>query len=393
MTARWLRLVVVGLAALFWSPAAQSPGRRLSPPSPKALPPAASLDWPAQMGRVPSKDSQGAQPAAGGFWLHGGGAHLRLTRSGVELNGWRFQYLDSTADAPPVPTAQGKRVAYERSGGVVEWYESTDRGVEQGFTVRERPSGALSVRGRVESPHPARRIEGGWAFGELRYTELHAYDATGRPLPATMAWEESTKVLALRIEAAALESATFPVVIDPLLSSAAWSVDPTDQAGASFGFQVSGVGDVNGDGYGDVVVGASSWDGAAMHEGRAYLFLGSAAGLSTLPAWTADPTDEISAGFGVSATGAGDVNGDGYADVLVGAAGASGSSLKEGRAYLYLGSAAGLGLAPAWIAEPTNQTGAFFGGTLASAGDVNGDGYADVAVGAVTFDGANSNEG
>ena len=78
---------------------------------------------------------------------------------------------------------------------------------------------------------------------------------------------------------------------------------------------------------------------------------------------------------------AGDVNGDGYADVIVGAAHYDNGQTDEGRAFVYHGAATGLGTAAAWTAEG-NQASAVFGVSVGTAGDVNGDGYADVIVGA-----------
>src|SRR5207247_2613703 len=90
------------------------------------------------------------------------------------------------------------------------------------------------------------------------------------------------------------------------------------QATANFGYSVSTAGDVNGDGYSDVIVGAIYYDNGQMNEGRAFVYLGSASGLGTTPAWTAE-SDQASAYFGWSVATAGDVNGDGYSDVIVGA--------------------------------------------------------------------------
>ena len=178
-----------------------------------------------------------------------------------------------------------------------------------------------------------------------------------------------------------------------LTAPAAWLADPTDQLNARFGGSVSGAGDVNGDGFGDVLVGADGWDGEASDEGRAYLYLGTSTGLSTTAAWVSDPTDQTGAGFGNSVSGAGDVNGDGFADVIVGAGRWGLSPGLEGRAYLYLGSATGLSTTPAWTADPTNQANAFFGGSVSGAGDVNGDGFGDVVVGAEAWDGVAMDEG
>jgi hypothetical protein len=162
----------------------------------------------------------------------------------------------------------------------------------------------------------------------------------------------------------------------------AWTAD-SNQAIASFGFSVASAGDVNGDGYSDVVVGASQFDNGEPNEGRAFLYLGRMSGLSPAPSWTAEG-NKLSAGFGSSVASAGDVNRDGYSDVVVGAPSFENGQAGEGRAFLFFGSATGLSVTPAWTAE-SNQAGAFFGNSVASAGDVNGDGYSDVVVGADHF--------
>ena len=77
-------------------------------------------------------------------------------------------------------------------------------------------------------------------------------------------------------------------------------------------------GDVNGDGFSDVIVGAYRYDNEQGNEGRAFVYQGSAAGLANFPDWTAE-SNQPGAQFGVSVGTAGDVNGDGYSDVMVGA--------------------------------------------------------------------------
>jgi hypothetical protein len=170
-----------------------------------------------------------------------------------------------------------------------------------------------------------------------------------------------------------------------LATSAAWTAE-SDQNGASFGYSVATAGDVNGDGYSDVVVGALSYDNGQMDEGRVFVYLGSDAGLATIAAWTAEG-DQAAAGFGISVASAGDVNGDGYGDVIVGADDYDSGQTNEGRAFVYLGSSGGLSPNAAWTAE-SNQDEAGFGFSVAGAGDVNGDGYGDVIVGAFGYDNA-----
>ena len=77
---------------------------------------------------------------------------------------------------------------------------------------------------------------------------------------------------------------------------------------------------------------------------------GTPTSLSATPSWTAEG-EQSGAAFGMAATAAGDVNGDGYGDLIVGASGYDGTFLNGGRALLYLGSASGLASTPAWVVD------------------------------------------
>ena len=169
-----------------------------------------------------------------------------------------------------------------------------------------------------------------------------------------------------------------------------WTAE-INQTGASFGSSVACAGDVNGDGYSDVIVGAKLYTNGEFEEGAVFVFFGSALGLSTTPDWTFE-SDSTGANLGGSVAGAGDVNMDGYSDVIVGAEFYSNGESEEGRAFLFLGDSTGLSVTPDWTAE-IDQTSAGFGGSVASAGDVDMDGYADVIVGAATYNGTETNEG
>lgn len=175
-----------------------------------------------------------------------------------------------------------------------------------------------------------------------------------------------------------------------LETTASWT-KLSNQAQAMFGFSVNTAGDVNGDGYADVIVGAPYWDGGQAYEGGAWVYHGSANGLISAPAWHKE-SDQSNAQFGYAVSTAGDVNGDGYDEVIVGEPYYDSPEEDEGGVWVYAGSAAGLSTAPYW-SKASNQAGARYGWSVGSAGDVNADGYLDIIVGAPYWDGDVEDEG
>jgi hypothetical protein len=162
-----------------------------------------------------------------------------------------------------------------------------------------------------------------------------------------------------------------------------------EAAGDRFGISVAGAGDVNKDGIADVIVGAYQNDAGGVDAGRAYVFYGGKK--------LDDHPDEILTGaaagdaFGFSVAGVGDVNHDGYGDVIVGAYHNGAGGKDAGRAYIYQGGV--LPMEHPALVLTGEAAGDAFGYAVSAAGDVNGDGFADVAVGAYGNDAGGSAAG
>jgi MYXO-CTERM domain-containing protein/uncharacterized protein (TIGR03382 family) len=168
-----------------------------------------------------------------------------------------------------------------------------------------------------------------------------------------------------------------------LETPAGWTISEAD---SNLGLSVAGAGDLNGDGFADVVVGNPDADscagsGAAGGASHAYVFFGSASGLAQNSGWSTDDQSATATCLGASVAGAGDVDGDGYDDLLVGAPGYPNASKPDGRVFLYRGSASGLPTGPNWASTQPGAVGdSRYGMQVAGAGDIDGDGFADVLV-------------
>jgi hypothetical protein len=120
------------------------------------------------------------------------------------------------------------------------------------------------------------------------------------------------------------------------------------QAGAQFGFSVAG-GDINGDGYSDVLVGAPLYDNGESNEGMAFVYYGGSSGIPTNHNWSAQ-SNQANAQFGFSvavfdlvhATDPDQIR-DGYADVVVGAPYYDYVVSNNGMVLIWFGSGSGLG--------------------------------------------------
>jgi hypothetical protein len=153
---------------------------------------------------------------------------------------------------------------------VVVAYTNGMAGLRQTFRITDRASGTrpLQLDFTVECDRLQWQCSAAgdaidftdpsWS-GVVRYWDLHAWDANGSTLPATMARLGPTR-FAIVVED---EAATYPVVIDPLTST--WHGSAT-QSGEAFGFAVADPGGIlgNGDYYGRIAIGAAEYDTGSL---------------------------------------------------------------------------------------------------------------------------------
>ncbi|MES1021308.1 hypothetical protein ABN584_00220 [Gloeocapsa sp. BRSZ] len=171
-------------------------------------------------------------------------------------------------------------------------------------------------------------------------------------------------------------------------------INALDHSGAS----ISNAGDINGDGFGDFLIGARNADpNGQSYAGQSYVVFGKSSGfdtrvnLVTLNGNNGFAINGIAAGdgLGFSVSSAGDVNGDGFADIFIGAPGASAA----GQGYVVFGKSgrfsASLNLAALNGNNGFTINGVAGVGAVSNAGDINGDGFADLLIGAPGAD-ANS---
>lgn len=331
---------------------------------------------------------------AGGLAAHFDADGLAVTRAGspairlhttgfgrpdqVELAGGGAPALGGCQDA--LADVQGnciRRLEYEAGPSLTEWWSARSDGLEQGWDIPRRPGGHgglvldVTVEGADVSASPGSvRLQGEEGL-VIVVASLSAVDARGAFLPAR--FEHAGDGFRVVVDDA---GAAYPIVVDPTYSTPGWSVEG-DPGYLGFGRAVAQVGDVNGDGFEDVVVADGNAadpdsESSADKTGCAYLFEGSGTGLSDRATLTFTPPSSDGQ-FGRSVDGAGDLNADGYDDVIIG------SAVSGGAAYVYFGAATGPGADP-----DVTLTGVGTNTTVAGVGDVNADGYGDLAVGSTS---------
>ncbi|MCF0053738.1 FG-GAP-like repeat-containing protein [Dyadobacter sp. LJ53] len=321
---------------------------------------------------------------------------LKLVNEGIFADG--RQILSAQPNATTESVDNRLQIKHK---GFTEEFVNNEEGVRQNFIIDSAPIATKELQVRLSAQglkvkdmgndelHFYAENKKGELANSLIYKDITCWDADGDTLPATLRYKDGLVLLSVNVQ-----DAVYPVTIDPIVvngnPSNANAIVESNQIGAQAGYAVSSAGDVNGDGYSDVLVGAPLFDSGETNEGVVFVYHGSASGLSANAAVTLQ-SNQTEAQFGTSVSSAGDLNKDGYSDVIVGAPFYTKGETKEGAAMVYYGSASGLN-SVATILE-SNQLNAKFGRAVEGLGDVNGDGFSDVIVGAPLFDKGQVDEG
>jgi hypothetical protein len=313
-------------------------------------------------------------------------------------------------------------LVYQYPNYKIEYLNDTN-GMRQNFIINERikGNGKLEVVLHLDGDLNAAPTDGsgvslyatenGKAVTKMKYDQLKVWDRDLKPLTASIEVRDNGKTLVIAVEDGA---ATYPVTIDPLNHTADWTdngLGVLPSLDVLYGSTVSDAGDVNNDGFDDIIIGAPASinvlsSSVIASTGQAFIYFGSGSGLSATPSVTLESSSTINALFGFSVSSAGDINADGFDDVIVGAPGDEATlnfgipfgslTNKIGKAYVYYGNSSAAFIQGSVLAislRATDFLGATFGLTVnplygysvSGAGDVNNDGYSDVIVGSPTY--------
>ncbi|MDQ3022744.1 MAG: integrin alpha, partial [Bacteroidota bacterium] len=149
---------------------------------------------------------------------------------------------------------------------------------------------------------------------KMRYASLKVWDSQGKILKAyfeksshqlsdqNISDAKNNSIISKNVKQFCIvvddENAVYPITIDPISTSPNWITDG-NQVQAGYGYSVSSAGDVNNDGYSDVIIGALFYDNGQTNEGKVFAYNGTSAGLLTVALWTAEG-NQADAQFGNS---------------------------------------------------------------------------------------------
>jgi hypothetical protein len=288
-------------------------------------------------------------PTHTGFIIRNNGYAIRHVCRQPEEKSWQVDFQLLGAGREQLQWTPGHDFSVVNNQQVLRYlypsmdveYNNTDNGLRQNFIVKDKLPGnaPLLIHIRITSALKASlevgnklvfRAPGQTGSVKLTYEDLKVWDADHEPVQASMQLKGDELLIAVEDSKAA-----YPITVDPINKTPDWNttvggvvsnlLDSSQMKAALYGFAVSGLGDVNGDGFGDVAVTAPSatdvfnGNNTLATVGAVFVFYGSANGLSTTANAILQPNDAIAGAlFGVSID-AGDVTGDGINDIVVGA--------------------------------------------------------------------------
>ncbi|WP_158286371.1 T9SS type A sorting domain-containing protein [Chitinophaga sp. S165] len=271
-------------------------------------------------------------------------------------------------------------------------YDNNEAGIGQHFIIQQPATAMSMLKVQLQAGEGWDAIyqsTSGIAFKNkdqvIRYNDLQVLDAKNNKLPAHFNIRHNLTEIV--VDAA---NAVYPLSVKSIVGSYvarnAKSLLQPNQIGAKMGTSVAGAGDVNGDGYNDVIIGAPYYTNGQSQEGAVFVYYGSAPNGINPNFFTLLEKNIPNGRFGNYIAGGGDVNGDGFDDVIVGAPYRTDSSATDtGAVYVYYGSASGMTTTPDII--HSIRQGDHFGISVAIVKDVDADGIDDIAIGADNSDG------
>jgi hypothetical protein len=213
-------------------------------------------------------------------------------------------------------------------------------------------------------------------------SEVRLLAPNGTAMAGVFTWNAAFTELTFNPTGRLKYQSTYTISTGPATASAAASVVKASVTPGDVPFTTMLMSDFNGDGFADLVLASPQKDvGGVEKVGQAYVYNGAAVGISATPSLIFSGVGQPQEIFG-NAHAAADVNGDGYADLIVGAPGRGSFA---GGVDVYNGSATGLSGTPN-LTLAGAQASAVLGSFVANVGDVNGDGFDDLSISAVRYD-------